>query len=315
MPVDLTIVIVTWNTREMIRNCLASIEKADPDHTWDVIVVDNASEDQTPAMIRERFPWVRLKVNKTNLGFGRANNLVLKEVASPYVLCLNSDTLLLKETIPAFLKYMQANPKVGLAGGQLIYPDGRLQNAIAFFPTLLTELTNKSLLQALFPKKFPGKYHPPTLPTEVDSVIGAAMMIRMEALKSVHYFDEGYFFFLEETDLCFRLKAAGWKIVFLPHVQIVHFQGSSVRQVKPQARVEYQRSLIRYFGKNHGPVSAKIIRKYGYLKSWVGLLGALLGRLLKHGQTPAWEKYTYLLAWYHKGCPDDMGLQPSKAGK
>ncbi len=311
MPGDtLTIVIVTWNTRELTLGCLASIEKADPSHAWRVIVVDNASSDQTPESIREKFPWVELIANRENLGFGRANNLALRQVTSKYVFCLNSDTRLPEKTVPVFLDFLDANPEAGLAGGQLIYPDGRPQNSIASFPTLLTELTNKSLLQVLFPRKFPGKRHRPTRPTDVDSVIGAAMMIRMEALRSVGYFDEGYFFFLEETDLCFRLKKAGWRIVFLPAARIIHFQGSSVRQVKPRARVEYQRSLIRYFEKNHGPFTAGVIKWHGYLSAWIGLLGALPGKFLRTPPSLSWEKYRHLLAWYHKGCPDTMGLQP-----
>lgn len=310
MPADLTIIIVTWNTREMTRACLASIEEVDPHHTWTVVVVDNASEDDTPEMIREVFPWVRLIVNEKNMGFGCANNLALKDVKSEYALLLNSDTLLLKETAPEFFKFMAAHPDAGLAGGQLIYPDGRLQNSIVFFPTLLTELTNKSLLQMVFPEKYPGKRQRFARPVEVDSVIGAAMMMRMEAAKSVGLFDEDYFFFLEETDLCFRLKRQGWKVFFLPHVRIIHFQGSSIRQVKPRARVEYQRSLIRYFKKNHGAGSANIIKYYGYLKAWAGLIGALPERIVRRSPTLSWDKYTYLLSWYHKGCPDGMGLQP-----
>ena len=305
----LTIIIVTWNTRELTLGCLASIEKADPFHAWRVIVVDNASSDQTPESIREKFPWTELIANRENLGFGRANNLALRQVTSKYVLCLNSDTQLSEKTVPVFLDFLDANPEVGLAGGQLIYPDGRLQNSIAPFPTLLTELTNKSLLQALFPKNFPGKRHRPIHPFEVDSVIGAAMMVRMEAFRSVGFFDEGYFFFLEETDLCFRLKKAGWRIVFLPDARIIHFQGSSVRQVKPRARVEYQRSIIRYFEKNHGPLAAGVIKWHGYLSAWIGLLGALPERLLKTQSPRSWAKYSYLLSWYHKGCPDTMGLQ------
>ncbi len=310
MAGNLTIIIVTWNTRDLTRGCLASIEKADPRHIWEVVVVDNASADGTPEMIRAIFPWVRLRCNDRNLGFGRAHNLVLRETSSEFVLLLNSDTLLPAEAVSELLRFMDSHPDVGLAGGQLIYPDGRLQNSIAFFPSLLTELTNKSLLQKLFPKKFPGKRHRFTSPVEVDSVIGAAMMIRMEALKSVGFFDEGYFFFLEETDLCLRLKQRGWKVYFLPHVRIIHLQGRSVRQVKPRARVEYQRSLIRFFEKSHGPAAGWVIRWYGYLKVWVGLLGALPRRIVSPRSCLSWEKYRYLLTWYHRGCPKDMGLNP-----
>jgi len=310
MAGDLTIIIVTWNTRNLTRGCLASMEKVDPRHAWKVVVVDNASTDGTPEMVREAFPWVRLRCNDRNLGFGRAHNLILRETNSEFVLLLNSDILLLDGSVPELLKFMKTHPDVGLAGGQLIYPDGRLQNSIAFFPTLLTELTNKSLMQILFPKRFPGKRQRFTSPVEVDSVIGAAMMLRTEALRSVGYFDEGYFFFLEETDLCLRLKRQGWKVYFLPHVKIVHLQGRSVRQVKPRARVEYQRSLVRFFEKTYGPAAGWMIRWYGYFKAWAGLLGALPERLISPRACPSWVKYRYLLTWYHRGCPKHMGLNP-----
>jgi len=310
MADELTIVIVTWNTREITRLCLESIHKADPNHLWKVVVVDNASEDHTPEMIRNEFPWVYLVVNERNMGFGRANNLALRQVKTRYALLLNSDTILPRETVPLFLRFMDDHPRVGLAGGQLIYPDGRLQNSIVSFPTLLTELTNKSILQVLFPKKYPGKRHHIDQPLEVDSVIGASMMIRVDAAASVGFFDEDYFFFLEETDLCFRLKRQNWKSFFLPGPKIIHYQGSSVRQVKPQARVEYQRSLILFFKKNYGSVPARIIRYYGYFKAWVGLIAAFPGRVSKTNHHLSWQKYKYLLSWYHRGCPNDMGLSP-----
>lgn len=307
---DLTIIIVTWNTWEMTRICLESIQKADPDHIWDTVVVDNASQDGTPEVIRSLFPWVTLVVNEENLGFGRANNLVLKQVTSEYVLLLNSDTTLSEEAVYALLDFMDAHPKAGVVGGQLIYPDGRLQNSIVPFPTLVTEFTNKSLLQILFPRKYPGKRHELTTSIEVDSVIGAAMMLRVEAVRSVGFFDEEYFFFLEETDLCFRLRKRGWKIYFVPEARIVHYQGSSVKKVRPQARVEYQRSLTLFFEKNYGERKAKILKYLGYLKAWINLMGALPSRIFRPSDASRWNKYKYLLSWYHRGCPADMGLFP-----
>jgi len=310
---DLSIIIVAWNTREMTRRCLESIQGADPEHGWDVIVVDNASQDGTPSMVRSLFPWVRLIVNKENLGFGRANNLVLRDVTTEFALLLNSDASLTKEAVSRFLRFMRSHPEVGVAGGQLVYPDGRLQNSIVSFPSLLTEMTNKSLLQILFPKRYPSKRLNFKGPMEVDSVIGAAMMLRMDAVRSVGYFDEDYFFFLEETDLCFRLRKRGWKIFFLPDVRIVHAQGSSVKQVRARARVEYQRSLHLFFEKNYGRGKARVVKGYGYLKAWADLLGALPSRLLNPSNAPRWEKYKHLLTWYHRGCPADMGLAPKSS--
>lgn len=305
---NLTIIIVTWNTREMTSSCLSSIENADPGHTWKVVVVDNASGDHTCEMVKESFPWVHLVENERNLGFGRANNLALRRVKTKYALLMNSDTVLHKETVPEFLHFMEDHPEAGVAGGQLIYPDGRLQNSIVSFPTLLTELTNKSILQMIFPRRYPSKRLQISESLKVDSIIGAAMMVRVDALRTVGFFDEDYFFFLEETDLCLRLKKQGWKVFFIPNAKIVHYQGSSVRLVKPRARVEYQRSLILFFKKNYGPCHANIIKYYGYFKAWVGLIGALFGKIVEGEKYTTWRKYTYLLSWYHQGCPDNMGL-------
>ena len=307
---DLSIIIVVWNTREMTRKCLESIQGADPEHRWDVIVIDNASQDGTSSMIRSFFPWVRLIVNKENLGFGRANNLALREVTTEFALLLNSDASLTSEAVSRFLQFMKDHPEAGVAGGQLVYPDGRLQNSIVSFPSLLTEMTNKSLLQILFPERYPSKRLHFEGPLEVDSVIGAAMMLRMEAIRSAGYFDEDYFLFLEETDLCFRVRKEGWKVFFLPDARIVHAQGVSVKQVEARARVEYQRSLHLFFEKNYGQRKAQIVKSFGYLKAWVNLLGAFPSRLFKPSSASRWERYKYLLTWYHKGCPADMGLAP-----
>jgi len=304
----LTIIIVTWNTREMTRVCLQSIQRVDPDQAWDIVVVDNASRDGTAEMVRVEFPRVRLIVNRENLGFGRANNLALRRVDTDYALLLNSDAELTANAVNECLRFMEVHPDVAVAGGQLIYPDGRLQNSIAPFPSLLTELTNKSLLQMLFPRKFPGKRLRIEGPLEVDSVIGAAMILRVAAVSSVGFFDEDYFFFLEETDLCFRLRQNGWKVFFLPHARFIHHQGRSVAQAKARARVEYQRSLILFFEKNYGPARAKVVKVHGYLKAWINLLGALPARLFRSSRAHRWKRYRYLLAWYHKGCPADMGL-------
>lgn len=308
----LTIIIVTWNTRELTRACLASLRDADPARDWDIIVVDNASMDGTPDMIRTEFPWVRLMVNQENLGFGRANNIALREVETEYAFLLNSDAELTRDAATKLLQFMEHHPDVGVTGGQLIFPDGRLQNAIVSFPSLVTELTNKSLLQVLFPRRYPGKRQRYAAPLEVDSVIGAAMMLRMDAARSVGFFDEDYFFFLEETDLCFRLRRRGWKVFFLPEARIVHHQGSSVGRVKARARVEYQRSLHLFFEKNYGPAKTKIIKAHGYIKAWVNLLGALPQRVFRPSRSPRWERYRYLLAWYHRGCPEAMGLSGNR---
>ena len=180
----LTIVIINWNTKEDLIGCLSSIKDGLGSPLFEVFVIDNGSKDGTSAGVREKHPWVELLENEKNLGFAKAANIALRRMKGRYVLLLNPDTRVRERAIETLFSFMEAHPEVGVAGAQLLNADGSKQNSIANFPSLATELLNKSLLRWLFPKRFPGKGRDYPEPIEVDSVIGACMMVRRDATEA-----------------------------------------------------------------------------------------------------------------------------------
>jgi GT2 family glycosyltransferase len=187
--------------------------------------------------------------NQKNVGFAVANNQALRLSKGDYLLLLNPDTRVKEGSIEGLVSFMESSSEAGVAGAQLLNDDGSKQNSIANFPSLATELLNKSLLRWLFPKQFPGKERDYSNPVEVDSVIGACMMVRRKALDQVGLLDEDYFLFLEETDWCYRMKRAGWKIYHVPQAEVYHFQGKSTEADRKRAKVEYYRSRYHFFKK------------------------------------------------------------------
>ena len=280
----------------------------------EVVVIDNHSGDGSGPEVKEAFPIIRLVENERNLGFARAMNQGLQQSSGCYVLLLNPDTRVKERAIERLLSFMEAHSEAGVSGGQLLNGDGSKQNSIANFPSLATELLNKSLLRWMFPKRFPGKERNSLEPIEVDSVIGACMIVRREAMEQGGFLDEDYFLFLEETDWCYRLKKAGWKVYHVPQAEIYHFQGKSAAREKRRARVEYYRSRYHFFEKNRGSLQ------------WSLLLMGLIGRLSVElifmsaaclftlGLVKRWRNklsiYAYLFWWHLKGCPREMGLKP-----
>ena len=191
-----SIVIVNYNTRDLLIDCLDSIYENLGGVAFDVWVVDNGSTDESPDAVRERYPQVILIENSYNLGFARANNQALRAVEGRYVVLLNSDTRLTPGAIETMVRFMDESPSVGVCGPQLLNEDGSLQNSIATIPTLATELLNKAILRRLFPDRYPGKEHRIDEPMEVESIVGACMVVRKETIDDVGLLDEDFFFFL-----------------------------------------------------------------------------------------------------------------------
>ena len=228
--VDISFIIVNWNTRDSLINCLNSIYKTVKDVDYKICVVDNNSTDGSQEATRKHFPEVNLIENKTNTGFAHANNQALKIMQGRFAVLLNSDTILQEEAIKNLLTFMNDFPEAGIAGVQLLNDDGSKQNSIDNFPSIETEIFNKSILRLLFPNKYPSKGGNYTSPIEVDSVIGACMMVRKEAMDEVGVFDEDYFIFLEETDWCFRMHEKGWKVYHVPDARVIHSSGYSKKK-------------------------------------------------------------------------------------
>lgn len=215
----LSIIIVNWNTRALLLDCLSSIY-ATVSIPAETILVDNGSTDGSVEVVREKYPAVHILENPTNLGFAQAVNQGLKTATGQYYLILNSDTRLTTGAVQELLNFMESHPRAGLAGGQLINEAGLPRHSFDNFPTLVTELTNKSLWRLLAPSKYPNSKQIYQIPLEVESLVGAAMLTRAAVIKEVGLLDEDYFVFLEETDWCWRMKRKGWQIFYIPSARI-----------------------------------------------------------------------------------------------
>jgi GT2 family glycosyltransferase len=311
--IDLSIIIVSWNTREYLLPCLRSIFEKRQGTGWEIIIVDNGSQDGGRIEVKRAFPSVHIIENERNLGFAKAVNQGLQKASGRYVLLLNPDAQVKDGAIERFVSFMDSNSDVGVAGAQLLNSNGSKQNSIANFPSLGTELLNKSLLRWLFPKKFPGKEADYSEPVEVDSVIGACMAVRREAIEQVGLLDEDYFLFLEETDWCYRMKKAGWTIYHVPQAEVYHFQGKSAETEKKKAKVEYYRSRYRFFKKNRGSLQWFILLSGLMIRLIFELLMMTVASLVTFFTIKDWRKrlsiYSYLLAWHLRFCPEGMGLK------
>ena len=296
---DLAVVIVSWNVEPLLRRCLHAIfaqyTKVNNylSNRWHIIVVDGASTDGSPEMVRDAFPHVQLITNDENVGFTRGNNQGLRalgfqdgviDAASHrqedsglaaraqvisrqprYVLLLNPDTEVAAGAIPDMMAYLDEHADVGLIGPKLIYPDGSIQSSRRRFPSLLTAFFESTLLQQWWPKNPIAKSYymsdlPESMTHEVDWVVGACMMVRGEAIESAGLFDENFFMYSEEMDWCRRIKNAGWKVIYLPEAEVLHHEGKSSEQVVPARHIHFQRSKIHYFRKYHGNLTSTVLR-------------------------------------------------------
>ncbi|HZQ45573.1 MAG TPA: glycosyltransferase family 2 protein [Verrucomicrobiae bacterium] len=311
-PLRVTVVIVTRNTSALVRAAVKSVLESEDNFVKEIVVVDNGSSDDTATALPTEFPSVKYLRSDTNLGFARANNLGAREARCDFLLLLNSDARLKPDSLQRAVDWMSAHPECGVAGAQLLNPDGSRQNSIANFPTLATELLNKSLLRRLFPSRYPGKEQHYGQPVEVESVIGAFMLIRFDAWQKIGGLDERYFFFLEETDFCLAVRRAGWKIFHLPQVEVWHEQGKSAKQTPAPARIEYWRSRYLYFAKNHTPSTCKMLRTGLRLKLMANGISNFLLMLLTFGRhqrsRSAWAMSSTVRRWHKQGCPLEWGL-------
>ncbi len=226
--INLTIIIVNYNTRELLRQCLENLNlKAE------TIVVDNGSTDGSPGMVAKEFPKVKLIKNKNNLGFAKANNQGIKKARGKYILFLNSDTVVRQKTIPALLGYLEDHPKVGAVTPRLELRNGEIDpDCHRGFPMPRAAFCYFTGLERLIPRsKFFGQYHQTWKDLnaihEIDACCGAFLLTRKKILAEIDGFDESYFFYGEDLDLCFRIKQKGWRVVYYPQVKAIHYKGAS----------------------------------------------------------------------------------------
>lgn len=262
MP-DLSILVVNWNVRDLLRRCLQSILANLPACQLEIIVVDNGSTDGSVEMVRTEFPQVHLIANPDNRGFPVANNQGLAVARGRYVLLLNPDTEVVGNALETMVAFADAHPDVGVVGPMLLNPDGTVQSSRRRFPTLLTAVFESTWLQPYAPRRLLARYYvldrPDDEVQDVDWVTGAALMARREAIEQVGPLDEGFFMYSEELDWCRRFREAGWRVVYLPTARVIHYGGKSSEQVLPARHIHFQRSKIRYFRKHHGAIAAGVL--------------------------------------------------------
>jgi GT2 family glycosyltransferase len=260
---DISIVVVSFNTRDLLRECLETVF-AQKGLTCEVIVVDNDSRDGSLAMVQREFPAVVAIQAGTNLGFAAANNLAFAVARGKYVVLLNSDAFLPAGTLKRAFATMEASPATGLAGGRLVGRDGGWQPSARMFPSLLNDFLSLSGLAARFPhSRFFGRadrtWADPTQPVDTDWVPGAFSIVRRDILERIGYFDESFFLYYEEVDLCRRIHTAGYRISYWPELEVIHIGGESSRQVKrlslsssgSQLTLWRMRSALLYYRKHH----------------------------------------------------------------
>lgn len=236
LPPDVSVVIVNYNVRDFLSQALRSVQAATGDLSVETWVVDNNSIDGSVAMLEDDFPWVRVVANRDNVGFGSANNQAIHASAGRYIFILNPDTILQEDTLTELVAFMDANADCGAAGCQILNPDGTFApESRRSFPTPATAFYRMTGLSRLFPRspRF-GRYNLTHIPrdtvAEVDALSGSCMMVRRTAIEQAGAFDEDFFMYGEDLDLCFRIQHAGWRILYTPATQIIHYKGESTKK-------------------------------------------------------------------------------------
>ncbi|MCX7855567.1 MAG: glycosyltransferase family 2 protein [Anaerolineae bacterium] len=259
--IDLSVLIVNWNTKDVLADCLRALPEAIAPISSETIVVDNGSSDGSPEMVSAQFPWVRLIENRENAGFVHATNQAIAASRGAYLLLLNSDAIAPPGSLARMVSFMKAHPDAGAAAPKLVHPDGSFQASYARFPTLLSE----SLSAFGLNRRLWGPYHPspPPRPNEtphpVDWAPGACLLLRRDVIEAVGPLDEGFWMYSEDTDLCYRIHRAGWKVYYLPDVAVIHLGGASSRQCRPESVARLYGSKVRFFRKHYGLLPAVLL--------------------------------------------------------
>lgn len=293
-PPLLSVIIVSWNVRDLLRDCLRSLLADQGDLAMEIIVVDGASVDGSAAMVVAEFPDVHLIASAENLGFPKGNNVGMAVANGRFLLLLNPDTIVKQGALATMLAYLQAHPAVGLVGAQLLNADGSVQSSRRRFPTMATAFFESTWLQPIAPKRLLDHYYVNDSGDDetvlVDWVMGACMMTRREIVDAVGGMDEAYFMYSEELDWQRRMVDAGWQVAYLPTAQVVHYTGKSSEQAVTARHINFQRAKLRYFSLYHGRWQAWFLRVFllmGYLIQ-IGIEGAK--GILGHKRPLRWQR-------------------------
>ncbi|MGA2092320.1 MAG: glycosyltransferase family 2 protein [Sedimentisphaerales bacterium] len=254
--IDASIIIVNWNTKDRLKECLCSIYEQNVRCTYEVIVVDNASSDGSIEMVKREFPRVILVENQENKGFAAANNIGINAAKGRYYLLLNSDTVVLGNVIDEVVSFADSESRVAVVGCRVLNPDRTLQPTCFMFPSLLNMILSSIYLYKLFPRsRFLGREQMTWWnrddTREVEVVTGCFMLVRRQAVEEVGVLDERFFMYGEETDWCYRFKQAGWKVVFAPVGQIIHFGGASSSKMAAGKTLQLRGAILQFIAKHY----------------------------------------------------------------
>ena len=252
-----SIIIVSWNTRDLLIQCIESICKNASTVDYEIWIVDNASEDGSIPTIREAFPSVNIIENLQNVGFGRANNQGIGASSGRYILLLNSDTRICPGAINVMLECMENHPEAGGIGPQLLNPDQSLQVSCYPFPTLTRECWRLFHLDTIKPIGiYDQRVWNLNQIREVDALKGACILFRREAIQQAGGFDPDFFMYTEEIDLCYRVNNVGWKLFWVPQAEVIHYGGQSTRLIADKMFLSLYRTKVLFFSKHYGRIAA-----------------------------------------------------------
>ena len=253
---DLSIIIVNYNTKKLLGNCIASILKDKSKLSSEIIVIDNCSTDGSADFVAQNFPQVNLLLSEQNRGYSYACNLGLRQSKGDFICLLNADTEVETGALEKMMGFFQSHPGAGAVGPKVLNEDGTLQSSCRNFPSLFrTFCENIFLWESIRPNRILGtfllRYWMHDKVREVDYVVGCCIMVKREVLDDTGFLDETFFMYSEEVDWCFRIRKAGWKIYFLPDAKIIHHKGKSTDPEEPRMFIELHKSAIRFVRKHY----------------------------------------------------------------
>jgi len=272
---QLSIIIVNYNVKNLLKKCLESIFEYEKDMEFEVIVVDNNSIDHSQEMLQRDFPQVKLIENKRNLGFSAGCNQGIKESQGRYILLLNPDTELTPDGFKKMIDFMDSKPEVGICGPKMTDQEGNLHLSCRSFPSYLTAISSsQSILNRIFPdnllsQKYLLKNQDHSQIQKVDWVSGSCLLAKREMLEKVGLFDERFYMYVEDVDLCYRAKMAGFSVFYFPQVVVIHHIGKSTQKKKFNMLVEHHRSMYHFYKKHHNP--NVFLRGIVFLSVWMRL--------------------------------------------
>ena len=309
--IDVSVVVVSYNVRELLGRCLRSLAAAAPGRTLEILVVDNGSSDGTVETVQREFPDVTLIANAANRGFTAANNQATAVAHGTTLLYLNPDTEVRPGALEAMLAHLEEDPHVGVVGPRLSFPDGRTQSSRRRFPTPLTALVESTIVQRWWPAcPVLDWYYVMERSDEetqdVDWLYGACLLVRRDVIETVGAFDERFFMYSEEVDLCRRIRDRGWRVVYVPAARVVHYEGRSSEQDLARRAQNFHESKCRYVEKHFGPSVGRALRIFLLAQTSLDLAEEALKLALGHRVDLRRERVRNLAQvvayqWHHLG--------------